>query len=95
MQKAIEPVGEARNDYSIFAALARAARLRDAFTQGRDEMAWLRHLYDRWRDSVRTNQAAIPDFDRFWAEGFLEIPQRADEYVHVRQISAPTPSTTS
>ena len=28
MQKAIEPVGEARNDYSIFAALARAARLR-------------------------------------------------------------------
>ena len=28
MQQAIEPVGEARNDYAIFAALARAARLR-------------------------------------------------------------------
>ena len=32
----------------------------DAFTQGRDEMAWLRHLYDSWRDSVRTNQARFP-----------------------------------
>jgi biotin/methionine sulfoxide reductase len=30
---------------------------------------------------VRTNQAAIPDFDRFWADGFLEIPRSADEYV--------------
>ena len=44
-------------------------------------MGWLRHLYDRWRDSVRTNQAAMPDFDRFWADGISEIPQRADEYV--------------
>ena len=43
-------------------------------------MGWLRYLYDRWRDNVRTNQAAIPDFDRFWADGFLEIPQRAEEY---------------
>ena len=38
MQKAIEPVGEARNDYSIFAALAERLGCADAFTQGRDEM---------------------------------------------------------
>ena len=88
MQKAIAPVGEARNDYSIFAALARAARLRRRLHQGRDEMAWLRHLYDSWRDSVRTNQAAIPDFDRFWADGYFEIPKGADEYVMFEKFRA-------
>ena len=81
MEKAIEPVGEARNDYSIFAALARRLGIEEAFTQGRDEMAWLRHLYNSWRDSLRTNAASIPDFDRFWADGYLEIPKGADEYV--------------
>jgi biotin/methionine sulfoxide reductase len=81
MQQAVDPVGEARSDYAIFAELSRRLGCESEYTQGRDEMGWVRHIYDRWRDGVRTNQAAIPDFDRFWAEGFLEIPQRAEEFV--------------
>ena len=81
MQQAIEPVGEARSDFAIFAELSRRVGCEAAYTQGRDEMEWLRHLYDRWRDKVRTNQAALPDFDGFWKDGFFEMPLRADEYV--------------
>jgi len=88
MQKAIEPVGEARSDYAIFAELSRRLGCESEFSQGRDEMGWLRHLYDRWRDSLRTNLAAIPDFDRFWADGFLEIPRGADEYVMLSSFRA-------
>jgi biotin/methionine sulfoxide reductase len=51
-------------------------------------MAWLRHLYDSWRDSVRTNQAAIPDFERFWTDGYFEIPKGADEYVMFEKFRA-------
>jgi biotin/methionine sulfoxide reductase len=81
MHKAIPPVGEARNDYDILVALAQRLGCESEFTQGRDEMGWLRHLYDSWRNSIRTNAASIPGFDRFWEEGFLEIPKGADEYV--------------
>ena len=80
MQQAVDPVGQAKSDYAIFSELARRVGCEDEYTQGRDEMGWLRHIYDRWRDGVRTNQAAIPDFDRFWSDGYLEIPQRAEEY---------------
>ena len=86
MQQAIEPVGEARSDYAIFSALAHKLGCESEYTQGRDEMAWLRHIYDGWRDGIRTNQAAIPDFDQFWADGYLEIPQRAEEYVLLRRL---------
>jgi len=88
MQQAIDPVGEARSDYAIFSELAHRLGCADAYTQGRDEMGWLRYLYDRWRDGVRTNQAAIPDFDRFWTDGFLEIPQRAEEYTLFAEFRA-------
>jgi biotin/methionine sulfoxide reductase len=88
MQQAIAPVGEARSDYAIFAELARRLGCEDTYTQGRDESAWLRHLYGRWREKLRTNQAAIPDFDGFQKEGFLEIPRRADDYVMFAEFRA-------
>jgi biotin/methionine sulfoxide reductase len=81
MQQAIEPVGQARSDYVIFSELARRLACEEIYTQGRSEMDWVRHLYGRWRDKLRTNQAAIPDFDGFWKEGFLELPRRADDYI--------------
>ena len=42
-------------------------------------MAWLRHLYEQTRTG--TNAAAVPDFDPFWQNGYLEIPAAVDEYV--------------
>jgi biotin/methionine sulfoxide reductase len=81
MGKAIEPVGEARDDFQIFCALAERLGCEEVFTQGRDETAWLRHIYEKWRDGARTNRAALPDFARFWEEGYFEIPKLADEYV--------------
>jgi biotin/methionine sulfoxide reductase len=65
----------------IFSELARRLACEEIYTQGRSEMDWVRHLYGRWRDKLRTNQAAIPDFDGFWKEGFLELPRRADDYI--------------
>jgi biotin/methionine sulfoxide reductase len=81
MQKAIEPVREARNDYDIFSALAQRLGIAEAYTQGRDEMAWLRHLYEQTRQSPGANTLALPDFETFWDRGFLEIPASAEEYV--------------
>jgi biotin/methionine sulfoxide reductase len=88
MQQAIAPVGSARSDYDIFSDLACRLGCEAAYTQGRGEMEWLRHLYGRWRDKARTNQAAIPDFDGFWNEGFLELPRRAEDYIMLGEFRA-------
>ena len=71
---AIEPVGEARNDFAIFSELARRLGFAETYTQGRDEMAWLRHLYEQCRHSAGTNAAAMPDFDTFWQTGLSGNP---------------------
>jgi biotin/methionine sulfoxide reductase len=74
MHRAIAPYAEARSEYEIFSELSRALGVEARFTEGRDEMAWLRHLYEGWRDKVaHRGGPALPGFDEFWAEGSLEL----------------------
>ena len=81
MQKAVEPPGEARTDFDIFAGLAARLGFGDAFTEGRDEMGWLRHLYDLCRQQNAEAGVEMPSFDDFWAAGKFEFPRPTKPYV--------------
>jgi len=74
MQKAIEPVGEARDDYRIFLDLAERFGLADGFTEGRSEMEWLRHFYAGDREQARRLNIDLPEFEQFWEAGHVELP---------------------
>jgi biotin/methionine sulfoxide reductase len=74
MHKVIEPVGASRNDYDIFADLAERLGFRQDFTEGRDEMGWLSHMYEQARAAAHKAGYDIPPFDEFWAEGICEFP---------------------
>lgn len=74
MKKAIEPVGEARNDYDIFRALARDIGFEDTLTEGREEMDWLRHIYEVSRQDAARVGIELPAFDGFWEQGYAESP---------------------
>ncbi len=74
MQRAVPPVGEARNEYDIFTDLAGRLGFRETFTEGRDEMDWLRHMYDATRQNAAELNIEMPDFDEFWLDGYVELP---------------------
>ena len=74
MHRAIAPQGQARNDFEIFSGLAERLGFRDAYTEGRDEMGWIRHLYDVARQQAARHQLTWPDFESFWAAGHVEVP---------------------
>jgi biotin/methionine sulfoxide reductase len=89
MRQAAEPWAESRSEFAIFADLAAALGVGTRFTEGRDEMAWLHHLYDGWRARVADDSgAAPPSFDEFWAAGFLEVAGAADDLVLFKQFRA-------
>lgn len=74
MQQAIPPYAQARNDYDTFSDLADALGVGEEFTEGRDEDGWLRHIYEVWRRRAERHGHRFPDFDAFWAEGYMELP---------------------
>jgi len=75
MQQAVAPVGQARNDFDIFSDLAQRLGFRDAFTEGRDEAGWLRHMYEVSRQQAARARVELPDFDSFWAQGYAELAE--------------------
>ncbi len=77
MHKAIEPLGEARSDYDIFRGIAERLGVEAAFSEGRDEMQWVRHLYEQTREDARHRfQHVMPDFETFWSQGFAKVPSK-------------------
>jgi biotin/methionine sulfoxide reductase len=74
MQKASEAPGEARTDYQVFCALADRLGYGSAFSEGRTDDEWIRHLYARTRDELDRAGIEIPPFAEFWRTGHAELP---------------------
>ncbi|HEV7263498.1 MAG TPA: molybdopterin-dependent oxidoreductase [Falsiroseomonas sp.] len=88
MHQAIAPVGQARNDVDIFADIADALGYRAAYTEQRDEMAWLQHLYGLWRRACAGQGLEVPDFTTFWEAGHVELPAPEAPYVQFAEFRA-------
>jgi len=83
MHKAIEPVGLSRTDYDIQRALAERLGIEERFSEGRDEMDWLRYLYGLTRtDAAERLGSELPDFDEFWNVGWARVPSKTSYVVY-------------
>ena len=88
MHQAIAPQHQARNDFDIFADLAERLGYRDAFTENRDEMTWIKHLYQRCAAAHKTKGVEFPEFDAFWQKGYVEIDPPQEDWVFMSEFRA-------
>ncbi len=72
MKKAREPIGVARDDYWIFSEITRRLGAGDTYTEGRDTMQWLSHMYEEARQKSAKAGVPFPTFEDFWAAGIAE-----------------------
>jgi biotin/methionine sulfoxide reductase len=74
MPQLIPPVGEARNDYDIFAGLAERMGVGNHFTEGRDVEGWLRHLYTDFQQAAAKVDLSLPKFEEMRARNWIKLP---------------------
>ena len=76
MHQVVTPFASAKNDYDIFRGISAELGIEEEFTEGRDEMEWIHHLYE----VTAEHNPDMPAFDTFWkASGkfTLPVPQQA------------------
>jgi biotin/methionine sulfoxide reductase len=74
MHQVVPPHAQARNDFDVFRELADRLGFGSEYHQDRDEMGWLRHMYDEALDLARRRGFDPPQFDAFWAGDVYEFP---------------------
>ncbi len=74
MERAIEPVGEARNDYEVFSAIAAQLGFEQRFTAGRDSAGWIELLYSETRKHCADRQISLPSLDELKSRKWIEVP---------------------
>jgi biotin/methionine sulfoxide reductase len=80
MPRALEPMGEARDDYEAFAELSKRLGSWDEFTEGRTAREWVEHIYERFRSRVAERDVVVPPFDEFWEVGETRLPFNSDDH---------------
>ena len=81
MHKAIDPVGEARDDYDILAGIAQEMGCGDSFREGRSSEEWVRHLWSESRARADARGVELPDYESLVAAGWHKLPRPEDEPV--------------
>ena len=81
MHQALAPHAQSRNDFDIYRDLSAIAGHEEAFTEGRDEGQWLRHIYEQMAQGWRKAGFEAPAFDAFWEAGHLELPAPRRDFV--------------
>jgi len=78
MPRLIPPVGEARDDFAIFAGLAERLGAGPAFTEGRSAADWIGHLYGQYRALAAEKGIAVPDLEELKARNWVRLPIRVE-----------------
>ena len=81
MDKAIEPVGEARNDYDIFAGIARRMGTENSFTEGRSAEDWQKWIWEQSRERSEKLNVHMPDYESFREAGFYKSPDLTEDRI--------------
>jgi trimethylamine-N-oxide reductase (cytochrome c) len=74
MKQLVPPQFEARNDFDILRELCKLFDRERDFTEGLDEMGWIKRIYQDGARQGKGRGVALPAFDEFWdGDGYVEF----------------------
>ena len=73
MEKAIQPIGLAKDDYEIFSNLASLMGVNHEFTEGKKAKDWQEKIYDECRKILMKGNKDIPMYDEFRKKKWFKI----------------------
>lgn len=78
MDKVMEPVGEAQDDFTIFSQIAELMGCHEHFTEGRTEKDWIRWIYDQSRSRSADIGVNMPEFEVLEKNRWIKISHAQD-----------------
>src|SRR5699024_2227689 len=68
-RKVLKNYGQSCSDYDIFRGLSKRLDVLEEFTEGRDEMEWIKSIYQESQNNAKQEGVKLPSFREFWEGG--------------------------
>ncbi len=73
MDKIIEPYGQSKNDFEIFANIAKKMGIEEKFTEGKSQDDWQEWIYKQTFDRAAAANIEIPKYEKFREQKWFKI----------------------
>ena len=73
MDKLVEPYGKAKNDFEIFARIAKKMGVEEKFTEGRNQEEWQKWIYKETSERAAAANIKIPSYKKFREDKWFKI----------------------
>ena len=87
MHQAIAPQYESRSDFWIYRELSKKLGFEEGFTEGLDEMGWIKRFYEEAATEAKAKGLDMPTFEEFWQRGYVLFPV-SEESKHYNYFGA-------
>ena len=74
MDRAIKPVGQARDDHEILRGIAAEMGVEEAFTEGRSPQDWQRWIWEVSRQQAAGQRVELPGWESLQRDGWVKVP---------------------
>ena len=85
-KKAMESFADSKSDYEIFSGLSKRLDIYEKFTENRNELDWLRFIWNESEKVCKQKNISIPKFDDFWKKGYFEISLPKNEKIMFQEF---------
>ena len=69
----VTPMGESRSDYWICQQICKRWGREEVFTEGKDELGWMREFYADASEQAKNLSVSMPSFEEFYENGFVRF----------------------
>ena len=80
MPKLIDPVGESKNDYTIFSELSQKLGFHKEFTEGKNDDEWIEHLYNEFQVFMEKSGTQCPSLDELKDKSWITLPVAGKQF---------------
>lgn len=74
MDRAIKPVGQARDDHEILRGIAAEMGVEEEFTEGRSPQDWQRWIWEVSRQQAAGQRVELPGWESLQRDGWVKVP---------------------
>ena len=83
MPKLIDPVGQAKNDFTIFSELSEKLNVYEKFTEGKNEQEWIKELYDGFQEFLNNEGFECQSLDELKEKNWISLDIEGKKFASI------------